>query len=64
MFGKEAQDQQAAISSILGSDCKFTGDVDVKGTIRIDGEFDGKVMSADSVIVGKGGVIRGEIAVG
>lgn len=61
MFGKEAQDQQAAISSILGSDCKFTGDLDVKGTIRIDGEFEGKIVSADSVIVGKGGIVRGEI---
>ena len=61
MFGKEAGDQQAAISSILGSDCKFTGDVDAKGTIRVDGEFEGKIMSSDSVIVGKGGIIRGEI---
>ena len=61
MFGKEAQEQQAAISSILGSDCKFTGDVDAKGTIRVDGEFEGKIMSTDSVIVGKGGMVRGEI---
>jgi cytoskeletal protein CcmA (bactofilin family) len=61
MFGKESQDPQAAISSILGSDCKFTGDVDASGTIRIDGEFEGKIVSTDSVIVGKGGIIRGEI---
>lgn len=61
MFGKDAPDQQAAISSILGNDCKFTGDVDAKGTIRVDGEFDGKIISTDSVIVGKGGIIRGEI---
>lgn len=61
MFGKEGHDQQAAISSILGSDCKFTGDVDAKGTIRIDGEFEGKIVSSDSVIVGKGGTVRGEI---
>jgi cytoskeletal protein CcmA (bactofilin family) len=61
MFGKEGTDQQAAISSILGNDCKFVGDVDAKGTIRVDGEFDGKVTSTDSVIVGKSGIVKGEI---
>jgi cytoskeletal protein CcmA (bactofilin family) len=61
MFGKEGTDQQAAISTILGNDCKFTGDVDAKGTIRIDGEFDGKIMSTDSVIVGTSGVVKGEL---
>jgi cytoskeletal protein CcmA (bactofilin family) len=61
MFGKEGAEQQAAVSSILGKDCKFTGDVDAKGTIRVDGEFNGKIVSSDSVIVGKGGVVKGEI---
>ena len=61
MFGKEGTDQQAAISTILGNDCKFTGDVDAKGTIRIDGEFDGKIVSTDSVIVGNSGVVKGEV---
>jgi len=61
MFGKEGTDQQAAISTILGNDCKFTGDVEAKGTIRIDGEFDGKIVSTDSVIVGTSGVVKGEL---
>jgi cytoskeletal protein CcmA (bactofilin family) len=61
MFGKEGGEQQAAISSILGSGCKFTGDVDAKGSIRVDGEFEGKIMASDSVLVGKGGVVKGEI---
>lgn len=60
MFGKEGADQQA-VSSILGSGCKFTGDVDAKGTIRIDGEFQGKVVATEGVIVGKTGIVRGEI---
>jgi cytoskeletal protein CcmA (bactofilin family) len=61
MFGKEGADQQAAVSTILGNDCKFTGDVDAKGTIRIDGEFDGKIVSSDSVIVGSSGIVKGEL---
>ncbi len=60
MFGKEGT-EQGAVSSILGSGCKFVGDVDAKGTIRVDGEFEGKIVSTDSVIVGKGGIVRGEI---
>jgi cytoskeletal protein CcmA (bactofilin family) len=61
MFGKEATEAQAAISTILGHDCKFTGDIDAKGSVRVDGEFEGKILSSDSVIVGKGGQVRGEI---
>ncbi len=61
MFGKEGADQQTAVSSILGAGCKFTGDVDAKGTIRIDGEFQGKIVASEGVIVGKTGVVRGEI---
>ena len=61
MFGKEGGETQAAISTIIGNDCKVTGDVDAKGTIRVDGEFDGKIVSTDSVIVGKGGIVKGEI---
>jgi cytoskeletal protein CcmA (bactofilin family) len=61
MFGKEGTEQQAAVSTILGNDCKFTGDVEAKGTIRVDGEFDGKIVSSDSVVVGNGGVVKGEM---
>jgi cytoskeletal protein CcmA (bactofilin family) len=61
MFGKEGADQQAAVSSILGTGCKFSGEVDAKGTIRVDGEIDGKIISTDSVVVGKGGIVKGEI---
>lgn len=61
MFGKETTEAQGAISTILGHDCKFTGDIDTKGSIRVDGDFEGKITSSDSVIVGKGGMVKGEI---
>jgi cytoskeletal protein CcmA (bactofilin family) len=62
MFGKEGTTEaQGAINTILGHDCKFTGNIDAKGSVRIDGDFEGKVVSSDSVIVGKGGMVRGEI---
>jgi cytoskeletal protein CcmA (bactofilin family) len=61
MFGKEAGDSQGTVSSILGENCKFTGDVEAKGTLRIDGVLDGKIEASDTVIVGKGGTVKGEI---
>ena len=61
MFGKEGVDQQGAVSSILSSEVKFVGDLDAKGSIRIDGEFEGKIMSTDAVIVGRGGTVKGEV---
>ncbi len=61
MFGKEGGDSQGTVSSILGENCKFTGDVEAKGTLRIDGVMDGKIEASDTVIVGKGGIVRGEI---
>lgn len=61
MFGKEGVDQQGAVSSILSGEVKFVGDLDAKGSIRIDGEFEGKIVSSDSVIVGRGGTVKGEI---
>jgi len=61
MFGKETADNQQPVSSILGENCKFTGDVEAKGTLRIDGVLDGKIEASDTVIVGKGGTVKGEI---
>jgi cytoskeletal protein CcmA (bactofilin family) len=61
MFGKEAGDSQGTVSSILGENCKFTGDIEAKGTLRIDGVLDGKIEASDTVIVGKGGMVKGEI---
>jgi cytoskeletal protein CcmA (bactofilin family) len=61
MFGKETADAQGTVSSILGENCKFTGDVEAKGTLRIDGVLDGKIEASDTVIVGKGGTVKGEI---
>jgi cytoskeletal protein CcmA (bactofilin family) len=61
MFGKETTEAQGTINTILGHDCKFTGNIDAKGSVRVDGDFEGKIMCSDSVIVGKGGIVRGEI---
>jgi len=49
------------INSIVGPGTKFNGDCDVEGAIRIDGEFEGKLKVTKVVIVGKSGVVRGDV---
>ena len=67
MFGKEADNVaspgQGSLNSILGEGCKVKGDIELKGTIRIDGEFEGKVRCPETLIIGKSGVVKAEVNV-
>ncbi len=67
MFGKENEidgpvdrgDPRA--TSILAQGCRFKGEVEVKGTFRIEGELEGTIRHPDTLVVGKTGVVKGEI---
>jgi len=65
MFGKEAETTtgQGSLNSILGQGCKVKGEISLKGTIRVDGEFDGKIECPDTLIVGKSGVVKADVNV-
>lgn len=65
MFGKEAETTtgQGSLNSILGQGCKVKGDIELKGTIRIDGEFEGKIDCPDTLIIGKSGVVKANVNV-
>jgi cytoskeletal protein CcmA (bactofilin family) len=65
MFGKEAETTtgQGSLNSILGQGCKVKGDIELKGTIRVDGEFEGKIDCPDTLIVGKSGVVKANVNV-
>ena len=43
------------INSIVGEGTRFSGEVDLEGLLRIDGDFSGTIRSAGKVLVGKGG---------
>lgn len=45
---------------IIGSDTIIKGEIISKGTVRIDGRFEGN-LAAESVIVGEGGYLLGDI---
>ena len=69
MFGKDPQLEttstavDARTASILAQGCKFKGEIEVAGTFRVEGEFEGKIHKPESLVVGKTGVVRGDIDV-
>ena len=65
MFGKEPENQAmtAGQTSIIAQGCKFDGKVDVKGTLRVEGEFKGSISMPESLVVGKTGVVHATVNV-
>ena len=45
------------VDTIIGAGTVFTGDLDVKGTIRIDGRCEGKITCSGDVIIGETGYV-------
>ena len=53
-----------AVSTFLGHDAFFDGTINFKGTIRLDGKVNGKIVSDDgTVIIGDKATIDAEITV-
>lgn len=57
MFHKNTE----KLESLIGANSTFKGNVDTKGTIRVDGVIEGNI-SADWVIIGEKAQVRGDIA--
>ncbi len=52
------------VVTIIGPGTLLTGEIKCKGTIRIEGAIDGKIMSEDSIVVLDSGRIKGDISAG
>ncbi len=69
MFGKDQEQGGAPAASdtrstsILAQGCKFKGEVEVQGTFRIEGEFEGTISKPSSLVVGKTGVVKASVKV-
>jgi cytoskeletal protein CcmA (bactofilin family) len=48
------------LESLIGANSRFKGDIDTKGTLRVDGNMEGNV-NADWVILGEKAHIKGDI---
>jgi cytoskeletal protein CcmA (bactofilin family) len=49
------------LSTIIGKDSTFTGDMEVKGTLRIDGRVKGRIVCDETVSIGATGEAEAEI---
>ncbi len=65
MFGKEPDNQSVPTgqTSIIAQGCKFDGKVEVRGTLRIEGEFKGSIGTPESLVIGKSGVVHANVTV-
>jgi len=49
------------IKAFLGKGAEFTGKLIFKGTVRIDGDFNGEIFGDGTLVVGEGGHIKADI---
>lgn len=49
------------MNTIIGKESVFTGTIEVKGPIRIDGKVKGQIISSDTVTVGASGIVEAEL---
>jgi cytoskeletal protein CcmA (bactofilin family) len=59
---KQKDDTQ--IKAYMGEDTVFNGSLNFEGTVRIDGKFEGQVITEDTLIVGETGYLKAEISAG
>ncbi len=52
------------ITALLGAGTEFTGKLFFKGSVRIDGKFNGEIISNDILIVGEGAEVQAKIQAG
>jgi len=51
------------VNSLVGPGATFSGECSVDGTLRIDGEMVGTVKASRMIIIGKTGVVKGDVIV-
>jgi len=49
------------VISIIGAGMRVVGDCETEGTLRIEGELKGSVRAGKAVVVGKDGIVLGDI---
>jgi len=58
----DAPKELGDVVSIIGPGMRIVGDCSSDGTIRVEGRVEGSVNAGKSVVVGKDGVVKGDIA--
>lgn len=61
---KERDSQSAGIvrvESVIGSDLIVRGEIQSLGTLRVDGQVEGKITAGGSIIIGEKGTVKADI---
>lgn len=65
-MAKETNGQQQQVRdnviSIIGPGMRVTGDCETDGTLRVEGTVEGTVRAGKAVVIGKDGVVLGDVA--
>ncbi len=66
MWQKETnlKKNDSQIKAYMGEDTVFNGTLNFEGSVRIDGKFEGKVITEDTLIIGEKGHLMAEITAG
>jgi cytoskeletal protein CcmA (bactofilin family) len=59
--GKSASNGAEGALSIIATGMKVTGDIDSSGVVKVEGRVEGSIRSARQVLVGRQGVVQGDI---
>jgi cytoskeletal protein CcmA (bactofilin family) len=62
MFGKD-EEGVSGVNTVIGKGTSLKGDMRVEGTLRVDGEFEGGITASDTLVIGSGGIVKGDAGV-
>lgn len=57
------QHEEPIIHALLGAGTRYEGKLFFDGRVRIDGDFEGEVLSEGLLVVGEGATVRGTVRV-
>ena len=59
-----SDNKEPSDKTFLGKDALFKGELSFKGTLCIDGKFEGKINTDDTLIISQDGIIEANIQAG
>ncbi len=63
MFTKEGERSVSGVNTTIGAGTILSGEIKVEGSIRVDGEYTGKLDATDTLIIGESGKVDGDAQV-
>jgi cytoskeletal protein CcmA (bactofilin family) len=58
VFGVKVENK---LDTVIGADTEIKGDLSVRSSLRLDGHVEGNVSAMDSLFMGKGSYVKGEV---